>query len=160
MAAALRVGIVNQIIYCLYIFYVAGVVTSPRFPGGYPHQLEKTETIEVENGKILRLEFLSFAVFICGDLATCQCDFVKITDGNGKVLMDNSCGYSSPFAPILWHFAPPIIETSSNRVDIFFHTDDFGTATGWSLEWRAVNAPGRTAFNNIAKKSILGHSYI
>ena len=93
--------------------------------------MDKTETIEVESGKILRLEFTSFAVYWG---STCQYDFVKITDGDGTTLMDNSCGYS----------LPPIITTRSNRVEIFFHTDGSGTRTGWSLSWSAVT-PGEKA---------------
>ena len=110
------------------IFKVTGIVTSPNHPGNYPGNLDKTEIIEVESGKILRLEFTSFAVYICGGVTTCLCDFVKITDGDGTTLMDNSCG----------NFLPPIITTRSNRVEIFFHTDGSDTYSGWSLSWSAL----------------------
>ena len=116
-----------------------GVVTSPNHPDNYPDNLDKTEIIEVESGKILRLEFTSFAVYACG--VTCSCDFVKITDGDGTTLMDNSCGYSSIDPSHSMYFLPPIITTRSNRVEIFFHTDGSGTTTGWSLSWSAVT-PG------------------
>ena len=118
-----------------------GVVTSPNHPDNYPHNVDKTEFIEVESGKILRLEFTHFAVYAC-NIATCPCDFVKITDGDGTTLMDNSCGYSDPsFSP---YFLPPIITTRSNRVEIFFHTDGSDTRPGWSLSWSAVT-PGEKA---------------
>ena len=102
----------------------------------------------MESGKILRLEFTHFAVDVCGDINTCSCDFVKITDGDGTTMMDNSCGYSlgvswaNPSHPS--YFLPPIITTRSNRVEIFFHTDGSGTETGWSLSWSAVT-PGEKA---------------
>ena len=120
-----------------------GVVTSPNHPGNYPHNLNKTEIIEVESGKILRLEFTHFAVWSCGNFNTCPCDFVKITDGDGTTLMDNSCGYSSDPSYHLY-FLPPIITTRSNKVEIFFHTDEINSKTGWSISWSAV-APGLKA---------------
>ena len=118
-----------------------GVVTSPNHPDDYPDNLDKTQTIEVESGKILRLEFTYFAVWVC-DITTCPCDFVKITDGDGTTLMNNSCGYSDPSSSV--YFLPPIITTRSNRVEIFFHTDGSHTQAGWSLIWSAVT-PGEKA---------------
>ena len=130
-----------------FILKATGNVTSPKHPNNYPDNLDKTEVIEVESGKILRLNFTSFAVHACGDINTCSCDFVKITDGDGTTLMDNSCGYSDPSssgASSSLYFLPPIITTRSNRVEIFFHTDGSGTKTGWSLSWSAVT-PGEKA---------------
>ena len=121
-----------------------GVVTSPNHPDNYPNNLDKTEILEVENGKILRLEFTSFAVYVCGDVTTCSCDFVKITDGDGTTLMDNSCGYSAVDPSSSNYFLPPIITTRSNRVEIFFHTNPRFGESGWSLSWSAVT-PGEKA---------------
>ena len=125
-----------------FIFKTAGVVASPNHPDDYPRNVDKKQTIEVESGKILRLEFTHFAVWVCSDVNTCSCDFVKITDGDGTTLMDNSCGYSDPSSS--WYFMPPIITTRSNRVEIFFHTDGRTTRSGWSLSWSAVT-PGEKA---------------
>ena len=131
-----------------FILKVTGVVTSTNHPGLYPHNMDKTETIEVESGKILRLEFTHFAVY--GVPSYCESDdFVKITDGDGTTLMDNSCGYSSSDPSSSSYFLPPIITTRSNRVEIFFHTDASDTSsgwtrTGWSLSWSAVT-PGEKA---------------
>ena len=122
-----------------------GVVTSPNHPDLYPDNLDKTQTIEVESGKILRLEFTHFAVDVCDDVTTCPCDFVKITDGDGTTLMDNSCGYSDRDPSSSWYFQPPNITTRSNRVEIFFHTIFHNLATktrnSWSLSWSEVT-PG------------------
>ena len=126
--------------YFEFILKAAGVVTSPNHPDFYPNNLDKTETIEVESGKILRLEFTHFEVEAC-NMATCPCDFVKITDGDGTNLMDNSCGYSS-LDPSNWvYFLPPIITTRSNKVEIFFHTDHTSNQPGWRLNWTAMT-PG------------------
>ena len=121
-----------------FILKATGVVTSPNHPGYYPDNLGKTEILEVESGKILRLEFTHFAVPSFCD------DFVKITDGDGTTLMDNSCGYSYLDPSHSWYFLPPIITTRSNRVEIFFHTDGSRSQTGWSLSWSAVT-PGEKA---------------
>ena len=123
------------------ILKATGVVTSPNHPDIYPRNINKTETIEVESGKILRLEFTHFSVIICGNFTTCSCHFVKITDGDGTTLMDKSCGFSDrdPSSPS--YFLPPIITTRSNRVEIFFNTDASDTQPGWSLSWSAVT-PG------------------
>ena len=124
-----------------------GVVTSPNHPGYYPDNLDKTQTLQVERGKILRLEFTHFAVWTCGSITTwqaCPCDYVKITDGDGTILMDNSCGSSSDPSDSTY-FQPPTITTRTNTVEIFFHTDDVDTRPGWSLSWIAVT-PGSKDF--------------
>ena len=118
--------------------FIAGVVTSPNYPGEYPNYRESTETIQVESGKVLRLEFTRFAVWYCGN---CNCDHLKITDGDGKTLMDKSCGESSISRTSSGYFQPPVIVTNTNTVEIFFHTDRSNTKSGWSLSWTAVT-PG------------------
>ena len=132
-----------------FILKATGVVTSPNHPDLYPDNLDKTQTIEVESGKILRLEFTSFDVY--GVPSACESgDYVRITDGDGTTLMDNSCGYSFLDPSSSYYFLPPIITTRSNRVEIFFHTDSSRTDPGWSLSWSAVT-PGEKALmlNNI-----------
>ena len=60
---------------------------SPNHPQKYPNILQKTERIEVETGKVLRLEFTFFE--LQWD-ALCAKDYVKIKDGDGTTLMENS----------------------------------------------------------------------
>ena len=116
-----------------------GVITSPNHPGNYPDNIDKIEHVTVETGKILRLEFTAFVVYVGsgGTINSCTTDFVRITDGDGTTLMDNSCGYSDQLS---WssYFQPPIITTKTNKVEIYFHTNYFGTESGWSLRWTAV----------------------
>ena len=125
----------------LYTSITKGEVASPNYPANYPDRLDKKEQITVESGKILRLEFTHFAVWACYNIATCLCGFVKITDGDGTTLMDNSCGYSSSDFVDPSHslyFQPPILTTKTNRVEIYFHTNDKRATSGWSLRWTAV----------------------
>ena len=116
----------------------AGVITSPSYPGNYPNDIDKIEHITVETGKILRIEFAAFAVHVFGNINTCPGDFVRITDGDGTTLMDNSCGYYSWDPSSSVFFQPPIITTKTNKVEIYFHTNGYWAASGWSLRWTAV----------------------
>ena len=95
----------------------------------------------MESGKILRMEFTQFAVYVSGTVDNCTGDHVKITDGDGTTLMDNSCGYSSVEASSSFFFLPPNITTTTNTVNIFFKTDGSDAQPGWSLSWSAVT-PG------------------
>ena len=115
-----------------------GVITSPNHPDDYPHNIDKTEQITVQRGKILRLEFTAFAVYVGGSVNTCPTDFVRITDGDGTTLMDNSCGYSDRDPSSSSYFEPPIITTKTNKVEIYFHTNENIARSGWSLRWTAV----------------------
>ena len=94
----------------------------------------------MESGKILRLQFTNFAVSSCDN---CTCDHVEIKDGDGKTLMDKSCGDSSISSSSSGYFQPPVIVTNTNTVEIFFHTDAKNSKSGWSLSWAAVT-PGLT----------------
>ena len=60
-----------------------GVVTSPNHPDNYPHNIDKTEQITVQRGKILRLEFTHFDVESKDD-GTCPYDYVTIKNGDGN----------------------------------------------------------------------------
>ena len=115
-----------------------GVVTSPNHPGYYPHNIDKNEHITVETGKILRLEFTAFAVWVGGSIDTCPTDFVRITDGDRTTLMDKICGYSDRDPSDSLYFQPPILTTKTNKVEIYFHTNDNTARSGWSLRWTAV----------------------
>ena len=120
--------------------FTTGVITSPNYPNQYPNNVEKTERIEAESGMILRLEFTNFHIYPCADqdgVTTCAaCDFVKITDGDGTTLMDNSCGNL---------LLEPIV-SRSNRVEVLVRTNGIGPDwMGWSLSWTAVT-PGEDIF--------------
>ena len=114
------------------------MINSPNHPALYPDNLEMKQHISVKKGKILRLEFTAFAIWVGGSIDTCPTDFVKITDGDGTTLMGNSCGYSDRDPSDGYYFQPPIITSKTNKVEIYFHTDDRAATSGWSLRWTAV----------------------
>ena len=118
------------------------MVTSPNHPGTYPANIDKIEQIIVDTGKILRLEFSAFAVYVGGTITTCPTDFVRITDGDVTTLMNNSCGYSDRNSSSSLYFQPPIITSFTNTVEIYFHTNEYYARSGWSLEWTALAAGG------------------
>ena len=122
--------------------FSTGVVTSPNYPGYYPNNIDKTERIEVESGAILRIEFTHFNVHFVNP--TCETDYVKITDGDGRTLMKKSCGPNSNGHFVIgggWRDFIPPIRTRSNIVEIIFHTDGAGTRNGWNLSWISWSAP-------------------
>ena len=90
--------------------------------------LRKLEIIDVEEGLIVAIEFTAFDVEFH---STCDYDHVTIKNGDGTTLMGKTCGSSLPAA----------VTSTSNRVEIYFHTDDGDTESGWRLTWRAVT-PG------------------
>ena len=118
-----------------------GVVKSPNYPNYYPRNIEKTETIQVESGKILRLQFTDFQVYISGSVSNCTGDHVLVTDWDGTVLMDKSCGFSTYSSTHSYYFKPPVLLTNTNAVRVYFRNFGGYTHRGWSLNWGAMQ-PG------------------
>ena len=128
-----------MIIICTYRFLIdccltPGVVTSPNYPNNHPKNIRQTNTIEVEEGLVVAMQFTAFAVESVSWTYTCF-DHVTIKNGDGTTLMEKTCGSSLPAA----------VTSTSNIVEIYFHTDDYhwgsGSYSGWRLTWRAVT-PG------------------
>ena len=120
-----------------------GEITSPNYPdSNYPNNLEKTETIQVKRGMVLRLEFTDFAVEW---EPTCQYDYVRITDGDGTILMNNSCGFSSVDPSEPHYFLPPVMNSRTNSMSVFLRTNNIRTDPGWRLSWTEV-VPGWKTF--------------
>ena len=128
------------------------MITSPNHPANYPDNLKKTEYVTVEKGKILRLEFTAFVVYVGGNINTCAYDYVRITDGDGTTLMDKSCGNSNVGLLGATYFQLPNITTKTNKVEIYFHTDGSFAKSGWNLTWTAV-AEGSKIFDLFLWKS-------
>ena len=117
-----------------------------------------TDTIEVEEGQTLLLEFKAFDIHTIGS-GDCIFDHLTITDGDGTTLMGESCGPSTngihPGGGIyvvggenIGSSLPAAIKSQSNLVNIKFWTDGYdygnaGTRTGWSIKWSVVT-PGQS----------------
>ena len=133
------------------------MISSPK---EYSPNKDRTEILQVETGKLLRLEFTDFGVQTCGDVSSCPCHYVKITDGDGTVLMDRSCGFSHDDPSTSEYFNLPIITSQTNRVEIFFHTGYNEQTTGWRLSWSAVTPGGCHASITFAMKYLIVSSLI
>ena len=109
-----------------------GVISSPNFPGNYPKHIDHTDTIEVDDGQVIRLEFQAFDV---EGHRRCRYDSLTITEternGKKRTLMKKRCGNT----------LPPVIVSTTNKVNIMFDTDGSGTKAGWSIKWTAMTAP-------------------
>ena len=127
------------------ILFVAGVVTSPNYPVNYPNNLLKTETIQVEEGLIVLIQFTAFNLPFH---SYCGFDHLTITDGDGTILMEKSCGSSDDGTAaaiggqIIGSSLPADIRSRSNTVNFMFKTDYFFAMSGWSVSWSAVT-PGK-----------------
>jgi cubilin len=108
-----------------------GVVTSPNHPEGYGNNIQKTQTIRVQQGLIVSLHFTVFAL----DMG----DYLSITDGDGTTLMGRTKGYSKPANRT----------SKTNVVKLLFTTNAGDGRTGWSVNWSAVT-PGVLTFPNNA----------
>ena len=56
---------------------LGGVVTSPNYPGNYPHDLDETFTIEGSPGKVLQMTFEDFDIEAD---SSCRYDWLQVTD--------------------------------------------------------------------------------
>ena len=132
------------------------MVTSPNYPSQYPHNLEQTQTIQVEQGLILSLLFTAFNIQSDWGTANCNEDHLTIADGDGTILMEKSCGSTlhgdvNIGGQSIGFSLPSRITSRSNIVNLVFKTDGIDikyvnsnlTRTGWSVSWSAVT-PGYT----------------
>ena len=51
-------------------------MTSPNYPGDYPHGLDKTFTIEGSPGKVLQMTFVDFDI---KNIRGCAFDWLQVT---------------------------------------------------------------------------------
>ena len=119
---------------------------SPNHPGDYPHNLEKTQTVRVEQGLILSLHFTAFDVQFHSDhCVTCAGDHLTITDGDGTILMGKSCGNTShgisTGGQLENSSLPGDIRSRSHVVNFIFRTSGKDARPGWSVAWSTVT-PG------------------
>ena len=107
------------------------MVTSPNYPANYPNGLAKPTTIQVEQGRVIRLQFTAFHTANCHD-------HLAIMDGDGTTLVSKACGTSMPTN----------ITSASNTINLLFTTDGSSSKEGWSVSWVAV-APGESRTSSV-----------
>ena len=102
-----------------------GELTSPNYPDNYPGNLDRTDTIVVQQGLVIAIKFTAFDVETD---STCHYDHLTVTEGDGTPLLARTCG-SDP---------PPDLTSATSTVRVIFHTDSVNMRAGWRLEWTAV----------------------
>ncbi|XP_071395479.1 mannan-binding lectin serine protease 1, partial [Centroberyx affinis] len=106
----------------------SGVLSSADFPRPYPKSSDCVYRIEAEPGLRLRLQFdQSFDVEDHPDVS-CPYDYVKVKAG------------SREFGPFCGDRSPGLIQTDSNLVQIFFHSDNSGENLGWRLTYTSTGS--------------------
>jgi len=117
-----------------------GVLTSPNHPGNYPNSIDKTETLQVLEGRVMSLEFSAF--YIEYD-SWCRHDHLTIVDGDGTTLMEQSCGNMNQDGHVVigdkHGSSLPVIRSRSNIVKFHFKTDHSVQRSGWSVKWAQVD---------------------
>ena len=106
-----------------------GVLTSPNYPENYPDNLNLTQTIQVTQGKKIKIQFTNFT------LIRFSKDYVRITDMDGTVLAH--LGHFGEHKSKNWHKE---IISSSSTVFVVFITSRWDNAQGWRLEWGECNS--------------------
>ena len=102
----------------------------------------------MEQELVLLLKFTSFNI---EPHSTCDWDHLTITDDDGTILMEKSCGSAIDGTVVvgglggldssLGSSVPANIRSLSNSVNLIFKTDFTGAMAGWSVSWSAVT-PG------------------
>uniref|UniRef100_A0A8C7D2M7 MBL associated serine protease 1 n=1 Tax=Oncorhynchus kisutch TaxID=8019 RepID=A0A8C7D2M7_ONCKI len=101
----------------------SGVLSSSDFPNPYPKSSDCLYHIELEDGFLLSLEFDdTFDIEDHPDV-TCPYDYVKIQAGEKE------------YGPFCGDRPPGKIQTESNKVQVFFHSDNSGENIGWRLSY-------------------------
>ena len=105
-------------------------MTSPNFGDGltYPNDLNNKQTIQVEEGKAIKIHFTHWDVeWSPGG----QADYVTITEGDGSTLAD-----IRPKTPDfgLGDIAEEFV-SKTDTVHVLFNTDENGQRPGWRLIW-------------------------
>ncbi|XP_071942939.1 cubilin-like isoform X2 [Antedon mediterranea] len=108
-----------------YYFTNTGVITSPGFPDGYPHNRECVWGITVNEGQQIRLNFTSFFLEVH---TNCVYDYLEIRNGGYATspLIGTYCGTD---------INPSVIISHSNRIYLKFVSDNSQTADGFRMEW-------------------------
>uniref|UniRef100_A0AAY5LBW9 Mannan-binding lectin serine peptidase 1 n=1 Tax=Esox lucius TaxID=8010 RepID=A0AAY5LBW9_ESOLU len=101
----------------------SGVLSSSNFPNPYPKSSDCQYRIELEDGFLITLEFDDpFDIEDHPDVI-CPYDFVKIQAGTNE------------YGPFCGDRSPGRIQTESNKVQMFFHSDNSGENIGWKMSY-------------------------
>merc|ERR1712226_1545263 len=110
----------------------SGVLKSPNYPNSYPNDHDSTQTVEVEEGKIIFYVWTNFHTEGSRRASGIPYDYVEIVDEDGTSLMTKTAGYRGVTGDI---DLPSPGTSNTNIMHVKFHTDGDTTRAGWRLEW-------------------------
>jgi len=102
-----------------------GTVQSENYPSNYGNDLDKTYNIEVGSGKRIKITFDDLDI---ENHASCDYDYVMIKDSDGAALVGKTCGTTKP----------GVVTSTTNKVEVIFHSDGSETKKGFKLTWVEV----------------------
>lgn len=102
-----------------------GSITSPNYPGSYPHNSQCEWRISINEGSSIQIVFSDLDLESHAD---CKYDYLEIFDGN-----DASAKSFGKFCSSEHH--PMSIETSGNHAMIRMSTDDSHAGRGFSIKY-------------------------
>ena len=110
-----------------------GTISSPGYPGRYPHNADCTWTILVDPGKTVQFHFALLNIESHPD---CGYDKLEIIEAsNPEHVLATYCNSTSP--------APPPLTSSSHEVMVRFTSDNSRDDTGFLLTWAQQAGCGR-----------------
>ena len=105
-------------------FTTTGVITSPDWPGNYPHNTDCSWVIHAPPGQQIRL---NITVFDLERHSSCSYDYLEIRNGG------------RPTSPLIDRFCSneiqPVITSFSNALFLHFKSDSSATGRGFEIFW-------------------------
>jgi len=105
----------------------SNVIESPNYPSNYPDNIDNEYPISVEEGHYIELSFTKFDV---EEETSCSFDWVTVEDGDGRILLDKTCGTT----------IPQKVVSHTNSLTVKFHSDHKGNKGGFHAEYKEVEA--------------------
>jgi len=101
------------------------VITSPKYPGEYPNQMDTAWLIQLPPGQFIEVTFSRFEL---ESGYNCNSDSLTIYDGHyySSPVLGKYCGNS----------LPPDITSSTNQLFMKFKTDVGGQYKGFKLQYK------------------------
>lgn len=112
-----------------------GTFASPYFPDNYHDYQDCQWNITAPKGRVIRLKFDVFELestpFSCGG-GQCSCDYVEVKEEStlgDTTVLGRYCMMATP---------PNIIESSTNRLIVTFHSDHAISAKGFNASYTTM----------------------
>jgi len=106
-----------------------GILTSHKLfsKEDYSNNMREMQYLQVKEGNTITLSWEAFDVEVFENHCPgCDCDWVKVVDGDGTALMNKTCGTK----------LPDTITSKTNRLTVEFKTDEGDTKEGFKISWK------------------------